>query len=238
MVVTPGVVRRLRGRTSALDLDTESGRAFLQERVAFFNKVAFCISGAFFVVAVLAGPYYGDPSPPLVHAATLVVSLAAWQVCGRGPGLSTGLLGVIDAAAVTLVLVGFAAQALLVPPAFAGEVAHSLVLIFTNMVVVRAVVVPSTAARTAGLSLLAALPALAAILLCPRRRVPPRSSPGTTISGRGCGPRARSSWPRSSRTSSSACARRCSRPAVSASTRSRRRSARGAWASSTARTTG
>lgn len=174
MVVTPGVVRRLRGRTTALDLDTESGRAFLQERVAFFNKVAFCISGAFFVVAVLAGPYYGDPSPPLVHAATLVVSLAAWQVCGRGPGLSTGLLGVIDAAAVTLVLVGFAAQALLVPPAFAGEVAHSLVLIFTNMVVVRAVVVPSTAARTAGLSLLAALPALAAILRLPP---PPGADP-------------------------------------------------------------
>ena len=74
MAVTPRVVRRLRGGTSALDLDTEGGRAFLQRRVAFFNKVAFCISGAFFVVAAFAGPYYGDPSPPLLHAATLVVS--------------------------------------------------------------------------------------------------------------------------------------------------------------------
>ncbi len=144
MAATPRVVHRLRGRTSALDLDTEGGRAFLQERVAFFNKVAFCISGSFFVVAGLAGPYYGDPSPPLLHAATLVVSLTAWQVCGRGPALSTGVLEVIDAAAVTLVLVGFAAQALLVPPAFAGEVAHSLVLILTQMVIVRAVLVPST----------------------------------------------------------------------------------------------
>jgi len=91
MTVTPKVVRRLRGRTSAIDLDTESGRAFLQERVAFFNKVAFLISGSFFVAAALFGAYYGDPKPLLLHAATLVVSLAAWQFCARGPGLSTGL---------------------------------------------------------------------------------------------------------------------------------------------------
>jgi serine/threonine-protein kinase len=167
MAVTPRVVRRLRGGTSALGLDTEGGRAFLQQRVAFFNKVAFCISGAFFVVAAFAGPYYGDPGPPLLHAATLVVSLAAWQLCARGPSLSPGLLGAIDAAAVALVLVGFAAQALFVPPAFAGEVAHSLVLVFTHMVIVRAVVVPSTAARSAGVSLLAALPVLAAIARLP-----------------------------------------------------------------------
>jgi hypothetical protein len=136
MPVTPRVVRRLRGGTSAPALDTEAGRAFLLERVAFFNKVAFCISGSFFVVAAFAGPYYGDPSPPLLHAATLVVSLAAWQVCARSPSLSAGLVGLIDAAAVALVLVGFAAQALFVPPAFAGEVSHSLVLILTHMVIV------------------------------------------------------------------------------------------------------
>jgi serine/threonine-protein kinase len=181
MAVTPRVVRRLRGGTSALDLDTESGRGFLQRRVAFFNKVAFCISGAFFVVAAYAGPYYGDPSPPLLHAATLVVSLAVWQFCGRGPSLSTGLLGVIDAAAVALVLVGFAVQALFVPPAFAGEVAHSLVLILTHMVIVRAVVVPSTAAHSAGVSLLAALPVLAAIL---RLSPPPGADPVVTSNDR------------------------------------------------------
>jgi serine/threonine-protein kinase len=164
MADTPRVVRRLRGGTSALDLDTEDGRAFLQARVAFFNKVAFCISGAFFVVAAFVGPYYGDPSPPLLHAATLVVSLTAWRLCGRGPSLATGLLGVIDAAAVALVVIGFAAQALFVPPAFAGEVSRSLVLVFTHMVIVRAVVVPSTAAHSAGVSLLAGLPVLAAIL--------------------------------------------------------------------------
>ena len=177
MAVTPGVVRRLRSRTSAIDLDTESGRAFLQERVAFFNKVAFSVSGAFFVVGALAGPYYGDPSPLLLHAATLLVSLGAWQVCGRGPRLSTRLLELIDTAAVTLVLVGFAVQAFLVPPDFAGEVTHSLVLILTQMVIVRAVLVPSTAARTAGVSLLAALATGAAIL-----RLPPAPTADPVVS--------------------------------------------------------
>jgi len=51
------VVRRVRGSTSAVDLDTEAGRAFLQERVAFFNKVAFLISGAFFLAGVALNPH-------------------------------------------------------------------------------------------------------------------------------------------------------------------------------------
>jgi len=167
MAATPRAVRRIRGRTSAVDLDTEGGRAFLQERVGFFNQVAFWVSGSFFLVAALAGPYYRDPSAPLLHAATLAVSLAAWQACRRAPRISTGRLEVIDAAAVALVLVGFSAQALLVPPAFAREVTRSLVLILTQMAIVRAVLVPSTAARTAGVTLLAALPAVSAILLMP-----------------------------------------------------------------------
>ncbi|OFV86982.1 MAG: hypothetical protein A2V74_08095 [Acidobacteria bacterium RBG_16_70_10] len=169
MPVTPKVVRRLRG-SSALALDTESGRAFLQDRVAFFNKVSFSISGSFFGVAALLGPYYAphvDARPALLHAATLVVSLAAWQLCRRRPGLSIGLLRAIDTASVALVLAGFAIQALVVPPAFAGELADSLVLILTNVVIIRAVLVPSTAARTAGVSLLAALPVFAVIHVLP-----------------------------------------------------------------------
>ena len=174
MEVTPRVVRRLRGRTSGADLDTEGGRAFLQERIAFLNKIAFCISGAFFVVAALAGPYYGDPGPPLLHAATLVGSLAAWQICGRAPRLPTRLLKTIDAAAVSFVQLGFAAQALIVPAPFAAEVSRSLALIFTQVAIVRAVLVPSTARRTAGVSLLAALFPVAAILWLP---APPGGDP-------------------------------------------------------------
>jgi serine/threonine-protein kinase len=181
MAVTLRAVHRLRGRTSAVDLDTEGGRAFLQERVAFFNKVAFWVSSAFFVVAAFAGPYYGNPSAPVLHAATLVVNLAAWQVCARGASLPARLLEAIDTGAVTLVLVGFAAQALLVPPAFTGEVTRSLVLILSQMAIVRAVLVPSAAARTAGISLLGALPVAATILWLP---APPGIDPAVAWNDR------------------------------------------------------
>ena len=173
MAVTPRAVRGVRGRTTAVDLDTEGGRAFLQERIAFFNQVAFWVSGCFFLAGVLAAPYYDGPTPPLLHAATLAVNLAAWQACRRAPRLPTGWLEAIDAAAMTVVLVGFSVQALLVPPAFAREVTRSLVLILTQMTIVRAVLVPSTAARTAGVTVLAAVPTVAAILLLPP---PPESS--------------------------------------------------------------
>jgi hypothetical protein len=166
--VTPKVVNRLRGLTSGLgvDLDTEAGRAFLQERIAFFNRVAFFVSGSFFVAGALFGPYYVTHAAAL-HAATLVVSLLAWQVCRRGPALSIRVLEWVDALAVALVLVGFSAQALVVPPEFAGEVVRSLALILTQVVIVRAVLVPSTTLRTAAVSVLAALPAGAVLLWMP-----------------------------------------------------------------------
>jgi serine/threonine-protein kinase len=167
MALTPGIVRRLRTRTSAVDIDTEGGRAFLQERVAFYNKVAFCVSGGFLVGGTLGSAYYGDPRIPLLHAATLVVSLLAWQLCQRGPALPARLLEAIDAASVAIVIAGFSAQALFVPAAYSSEVSHSLILILTQMVIVRAVLVPSTAVRSAGVSLLAAFPTAAAILRLP-----------------------------------------------------------------------
>ena len=49
----PTIVRRARGSSSALDLDTEAGRAFLQERLAFYNKLCFLLSGGFFLVGAL-----------------------------------------------------------------------------------------------------------------------------------------------------------------------------------------
>jgi serine/threonine-protein kinase len=165
MAVTPRAVRRGRGRTTAVDLDTEGGRAFLQERIAFFSQIAFWVSGSFFLAAALAGPYYDDLTPPLLHAATLAVNLAAWQGCRRAPRLSTGWLEAIDVATMTVVLVGFSAQVFLVPPAFAHEVTRSLVLILTQMAIVRAVLVPSSATRTSRVTVLAAVPTVVAILL-------------------------------------------------------------------------
>ncbi len=170
-----------RALTSAVRLDSEGGRAFLQDRVAFFNEVAFWVSGSFFAAAAAASPYYRGLAAPLLHAATLLVSLVAWQACRRRGTLPLGVLAGIDAASVTLVVAGFAAQAVLLPRAFAGEVARSLVLVLTHVVVVRAVLVPSSAARTAGVSLVAAVPAAAAIGWLP---APPGAGPAVAVNDR------------------------------------------------------
>jgi hypothetical protein len=99
-----------------------------------------------------------DVRPPLLHVATLLVSLIFWQLCRRRSGLPKGLLLVIDGASIALPLLGFSLQAPLVPPQLAGELAKALLLILTNMTITRAVLVPAAAGHTARVSLLAALP--------------------------------------------------------------------------------
>jgi hypothetical protein len=116
----PTIVRLARGGSSALDLDTEAGRAFLQERLAFYNKLCFLLSGGFFLVgALLMASVVSAPGEvpagrerraTLLHAATLVVQLAAWLVCARGRRFPLTTLRAIDAAALVLACLGFALQ--------------------------------------------------------------------------------------------------------------------------------
>jgi hypothetical protein len=170
----PGVVRRLRGSTSAVDLDTEAGRAFLQERVAFFNKVSFLISGGFLLAGVALGPLYVLPGrtgpdwrPGALHAATLLVSLGAWRLCRRRVTLPARVLAGVDAAGLVLPLLGFSLQALYVPPHWATKMSQTFILIFTNMGISRAVLVPASAARTLRVTGLGALPLAAAVATLP-----------------------------------------------------------------------
>ncbi len=155
-----------------MDLDTESGRGFLQQRVALFNKVSFLISLAFFVAGAIMNPFYGGygrmggeaiPPPARLHLATLVVSLAFWQLCRRRSGLSRGLLQGIDALSVAIPLLGFSLQATLIPPEWSWKFVQILILIFTNLIIARAVVVPGSAGHAAVVSLLAGLPVIVII---------------------------------------------------------------------------
>jgi hypothetical protein len=176
------VVRRIRGSSSAVDLDTEAGRAFLQERVAFFNRVAFLISGSFFLASLVLTPFNAmleagqapAVEPPLLHAATLLVSLAAWQLCRRGPALPLAVLLGLDAGSLFLPVLGFCLQTPYVPPQLTEKVADALVLILTNMAISRAVLVPTSAPHTARVTLLAALPVGSALVaLGPDPGLPP-----------------------------------------------------------------
>jgi eukaryotic-like serine/threonine-protein kinase len=179
MAVSPETPRRARGTSTAIDLATEEGRAFLQERLSFFNKVSFLISGSFFLVgATLAALGMPPPEPVsyaferrslVLHASTLGVELAAWLACARAPGLRARGLRAIDFGALWLVCAGFALQAFDVASGrFEPTGPYSratLVLILTNVLLARAVFVPSPAPWTAALSAGCALPVVAVAVL-------------------------------------------------------------------------
>ena len=176
MATGPEILRRARGTSSASYYDTEEGRAFLQERLAFYNEVGLVISGAFFLVG-FALSLSGLPSPEplsrsferrsiLTHAATLVVQLLAWLLCAYGPALRPRVLRAIDVGALFLVCHGFAHQAVIAVGAGGGPRLErmgpypraTLILILTNLLLARAVYVPSSTLWTAGVSAACALP--------------------------------------------------------------------------------
>jgi len=170
-------LRRWTASTSAVDLDTESGRAFFQERLAFFNKVGFFISGGFFLASLLLAPYMppGDYTVGIgLHAATLLLMLSAWQLCRRSLRLSSALLKTIDAGVVVGVCLGSALQILAASPEQAEKLKSSLLLVLMTVLVARAIFVPSPPLRTAVVSLASILPALAVNQLVP----PPAAEAG------------------------------------------------------------
>jgi serine/threonine protein kinase len=188
MAPGPAILRLVRGSSSAVDLDTEEGRAFLQERLAFYNKVCFLISGSFFLVGMVLMAIGLRPPEPvplgherryvLLHAATLVVQLAAWLVASRGRRFGPRLLRAIDVGGVVLPCLGFALQALTASAPHVealGLVPRvTLVLILTNMLIARAVFVPSPAPWTAAVSAGASVPVVASVGIAP----PPGASGG------------------------------------------------------------
>ncbi|HSD66562.1 MAG TPA: serine/threonine-protein kinase [Vicinamibacteria bacterium] len=185
----PTIVRLARGGTSALDLDTEAGRAFLQERLGFYNKLFFLLSGGFFLVGALL--MAAGVRPPggmsaaherravLLHAATLVVQLLAWVTCSRGRRLPASALRAIDATSLVVACLGFALQSVTASSPHVEQMGPyprmTLLLILTNVIIARAVFVPSPSAWTAAVSVAAGLPVVAAAGFSP---APPGAATG------------------------------------------------------------
>jgi len=177
----PTIVRLARGGSSAVDLDTEAGRAFLQERLALYNRLAFIISGAFFLVGVVLlasgvaspGEVAGAQSRrgSLLHGTTLVVQLAAWVACARGRRFPFPALRTIDVSALVLTCLGFSLQSVSVATPHLEQMGPfprvTLMLILTNLLIARAVFVPSPSVWTATVSTAAALPVVASAVLAP-----------------------------------------------------------------------
>ena len=102
---------------------TEESRAFLQQRLALFAKLAFFLSSGFFLfVAVLgrnpAAPLWISTRPAAYHLAANFILLATWVACARGPAYPLGWIRAREAASITLYCLCMA-----IPVAGAGQAA-------------------------------------------------------------------------------------------------------------------
>jgi hypothetical protein len=188
---------------------TEESRAFLQERLALFAKVAFVLSSGFFAFASVVAAHRPSALPwigahPLNHLASNVVLLLTWLAClhKKHP---IGRLRALEANSVFLYCLFMAASVADVPSAHPGA-KYSMLLTLTSVLIGRAVLVPGTATRTLGLSTACVLPALAASWTFDTPTPPPRSTRRSTRSSRSCGAWMRWRSRPSRRTSSTACA--------------------------------
>jgi serine/threonine-protein kinase len=195
MPTLPALMRLVRGSSSAVDLETEEGRSFLQERLALYNELCFLISGSFFLVgAALLAIQLPAPEPVsaeqqgqavALHAVTLLVNLVAWLGLARGPRLSAGWLRVVDAGALLLVCVGFSLQFVSASAPRLSQMGPfprvTLVLILTHALIARAVFVPSPTAWTTVVSATVALPVVAAAGFAPLPAYAVGPAPGLSV---------------------------------------------------------
>lgn len=152
------VIRGLRSRG-----DSE-GVAFLRDRLALFGQVAFWLDLGFLVVSIAAVVVTGTLSLPdaMLHAGhafqmvTVALLAMVWGAC-RWLSLGRGALLAIDAATTILVSLVFCISAMARPD---GASVHPTVLALTNVLLARAVLVPSSVARTLSISLAAGVPVM------------------------------------------------------------------------------
>jgi hypothetical protein len=149
--------------STIVDLESEEGRSFIQDRLAFLGKVAFILSTLSLALGHVglswSGASLGLPARRAEDAlavATDVFYLLMWIVCRRRV-VSRALLGVIDAA-FPIVATAAACVPLLVWPGQMPGKEWAVLLILTHTQVGRAVFVPSPPWRTVVIGLFAALP--------------------------------------------------------------------------------
>jgi serine/threonine-protein kinase len=156
------------GASGAVDLGTEEGRAFLQERLAFFGAVGFLFQCGFFVLgrAALAVAAPGLMWAPfslgmlLMAAADLgaqLLFLGLWLYARRGRRPLRALRAVDPALPVATCT---AATLPLGRGGMASGAPFAVLLIIVTVLMARAVVVPSNPRRTARIGAACALPLL------------------------------------------------------------------------------
>ncbi len=156
------------GLSTAVDLETEEGRAFLQERLALFGRIGLTLSfGAFCVTNLswgLARPAGFLTLPvgtgnPLTLGCSLLF-LGAWLACRRGR-LPRRALYLVDAGLIVAVCAIPALIILLLGWRLPRQ-AYTMLLLVTNVLVARSLYVPSPPLRTLWISLAAVVSPLVA----------------------------------------------------------------------------
>ncbi len=160
-----GMERRKDVFSFLLSNDSLESRAFFQDRLALFAKLVFYLTGAFFafglaMAALLhperVGALVRQPSS-ILHGTCILVALALWRIVG-GSVQSARMLDVWDASGTLVVCAIFAAMMLGHPTT---EPVDLVVVLATSWILVaRAALVPSNAARTALVGATCLAPAL------------------------------------------------------------------------------
>ena len=140
---------------------------FLQRRVAAFGLVAGGLLAAGLAFRLAFG-LMGDVEPSLVHPSYLAHLLAAvlflglWAL-GRGAPRSREFVAVVEAVGVIGGCTAFTVVGLYLPASLSPALVVTLAL--TQLLIARAVYVPSDAPRTLALSVIVAAPLLASVVL-------------------------------------------------------------------------
>jgi serine/threonine-protein kinase len=149
-----------------VDPSTEEGRAFLQERLAFYGKMAFLLSGTFFVVGAVMSRQPGigrGAGPPGWFLLANLLLLVLWTYGSRGTH-PLGHLRAIDAAVPVLYCLASAVPAVSEPSPPPAQL-YGALLAMTNVVISRAAFVPSAPARTLAVSSASALSPFVSVLV-------------------------------------------------------------------------
>ncbi len=139
---------------------SEEGRAFYQERVALFSRVAFALSASFLVLLTALGAATNGLmhvlSPAhLAHLASLAIVGAGWFFARRGR-IEANLLEVMDAAVLVFACVSFGVMGFLLENE--PDAVYVTIMAITLTTISHAIAVPSRKARQVVLTGIAVLP--------------------------------------------------------------------------------
>lgn len=168
----PGYPSSGQARLGSLASASSGGLGVIQERIALFAKVGFLISAVFYAMGwyvhfSFIGASLTDEAHSHVdqwHAGATLVFLSTWLLARRKRPYSFGALALIDAGSLVLIATAFAGMAYQSRD-LAGV--HVGLLAVFSTVVLRAVLVPSEARRTAWMTALAvsSIPIVASFLI-------------------------------------------------------------------------